>query len=378
MRHLDDCLVSIWQRILVKLRTADPASSLPAASRPGPPQRPPHPTHLRRQGSCASRTARPADAGIRRMNGGSGRLSRPGFAVFDRGSSSLRMCQGSLWTDSTWSSLRLPRRGILRRGIVFALPKRAPHRGVSGSSWLEFYPTPSARSYGSSQNEGQVPHDRPSRGTPSLESGTRSWPTPRASQRRVMGSVYRNGEKTGSLSLPELAERWPTPIATDVEKGVGTYRRGNPTLKQEAEQWDAARVFPRFRLAPRTGEVGSACSMRAGGTCSRRSTKPRRLNARFVAWLQGWLTATELMVFDCSATEWCPRRPPSPADRWLRSLAMPGTEDLADGPDPVDSCLETPDYDICPDCDCELGSTPGCRLCDLDQRSSGGSVMVAS
>lgn len=35
----------------------------------------------------------------------------------------------------------------------------------------------------------------------------------------------------------------------------------------------------------------------------------------------------------------------------------------------VDGSLETPDDDICPECDCELGSTPGCRLCELDHRS---------
>ncbi len=55
-----------------------------------------------------------------------------------------------------------------------------------------------------------------------------------------------------------------------------------------------------------------------------------------------------------------------------------GTENPADDRDPFESCLETPDYDICPDCDCELGSTPGCRLCDLDRRSLGGSAIVAS
>ncbi len=54
------------------------------------------------------------------------------------------------------------------------------------------------------------------------------------------------------------------------------------------------------------------------------------------------------------------------------------TEDSADDHDLLERCcLEAPDYDICPDCDCELGSTPGCRLCDLDQRSFGCSAIVA-
>ena len=38
------------------------------------------------------------------------------------------------------------------------------------------YPTPSATRYGSSQNEGSVAHDRPSRGTPSLETWASSLP----------------------------------------------------------------------------------------------------------------------------------------------------------------------------------------------------------
>lgn len=46
------------------------------------------------------------------------------------------------------------------------------------------YPTPSATSYGSSQNEGQVEHKRPSRGTPSLETIARDWPLCLSGRRR--------------------------------------------------------------------------------------------------------------------------------------------------------------------------------------------------
>jgi hypothetical protein len=43
--------------------------------------------------------------------------------------------------------------------------------------WAEGkYPTPSGTPYGTSQNEGEVPHARPSRGTPSLETWASSHP----------------------------------------------------------------------------------------------------------------------------------------------------------------------------------------------------------
>jgi hypothetical protein len=49
------------------------------------------------------------------------------------------------------------------------------------------YPTPSATRYGTSQNEGEVPHERPSAGTPSLETWASSPPDPATDE---------NGEKS--------------------------------------------------------------------------------------------------------------------------------------------------------------------------------------
>lgn len=72
------------------------------------------------------------------------------------------------------------------------------------------YPTPTATRYGTSQNEGQVSHKRPSSGTVSLDTFARMWPTPTASNasrgpsgdveegryqhgRRLQDVAYQNG-----------------------------------------------------------------------------------------------------------------------------------------------------------------------------------------
>jgi hypothetical protein len=82
---------------------------------------------------------------------------------------------------------------MLLDGTCFELPKRERRNDANGSSWSEFYPTPSATGYGSSQNEGQIPHDRPSRGTPRLETWAKRWPTPCA-RRPSKGDGNREGQ----------------------------------------------------------------------------------------------------------------------------------------------------------------------------------------
>ncbi len=183
--------------------------------------------------SPASRTAQPASESTSTTSAGSGRGSLHGFARYDLGSSSWRMCQGSLFKDSNPSPRPWPKAGMLLVGVAFELPKREPHNGENGSSWSEFYPTPSATSYGSSQNEGKVPHDRPSRGTPSRETWAKQWPTPKV----------RMGD-TGPSGL----------------------RRNTPGIEAKAVEF-----FRRFRQALGTGPDGSECSRPADGTCSPRS-----------------------------------------------------------------------------------------------------------
>lgn len=78
--------------------------------------------------------------------------------------------------SGTW-----PQAGMMLRGIVSRLSKSGRRTSANVCSYSRgLYPTPSATPYGTSQNEGEVEHDRPSRGTPSPESWARGrpWPTP--------------------------------------------------------------------------------------------------------------------------------------------------------------------------------------------------------
>jgi len=98
----------------------------------------------------------------------------------------------------------------------------------SGASEFSFsrgeYPTPAATPYGSSQNG--VDHERPSNGTPSLETRAQDWATPLA--RAAKG---RSAKRQGSLALPNQAQTWPTPTVGD-SKASGS--RNTPTSSAHA------------------------------------------------------------------------------------------------------------------------------------------------
>lgn len=156
------------------------------------------------------------------------------FASYDPGSSLWKTSQ--LCLDGEWEtySETWPRAGTMRAGIAYQARPSVPLNAVIGSSWSRGeYPTPSATEYGSSQNEGVVPHKRPTAGTPSLSTWARQWPTPSASD-------YKGSTKVG----------------------------------QRRRQLSEAVIFPDGPRAPTTCTHGDAC-------------KPT-LNPRFVAWLMGF------------------------------------------------------------------------------------------
>jgi len=167
-------------------------------------------------------------------------------------SSSWRTSQGSLWPeDSTISSeawRTLSQGGGVRNGCAYPRQPWEPRtKGLasSGSSWqTNQYPTPSATPYGSSQNEGKVPHKRPSAGTPSLDNWARNiWPTPRA----ITGgaeSAERKQElgrtESGGGDLQAAAKQWPTPRAQD------SYERSNWKTVERAHRGEAQMTLTRF------------------------------------------------------------------------------------------------------------------------------------
>lgn len=320
----------------------------------------------RTQGGRADRTT----------SDGFGQQSTGGFARFDRASSSWKTCQLLLVGDLDLSREPWPARGIVLRGTCIELPKRALPSDASGSSWSRFYPTPSATSYGSSQNEGQVPHDRPSRGTPSLDTWARlsgqaeSWPTPMASDSKgagLFGDGTPNLSKTaaewptpkategskgggsygsGGEDLTTATRRWPTPMASDGTKGPGEYARGNQDLPAVAvskpwpaptacdakgsrrstartDSWtsnpgttltDAALTHgqPSTRQAPTTKKGGAESSTTSASGFSPQSLTPLALNPLFVFWLMGWGSLVAPIFFDLQETGWFRPKPAWP------------------------------------------------------------------
>ena len=194
------------------------------------------------------------------------------------------------------------------------------------------YPTPSATPYGSSQNEGQVEHKRPTNGTPSLETWAKQWPTPSVADTQG-GRKSRSGVRSDELLLNGLAEAWPTPQAHDERQGktpeqVARMKErtsaGVRNLNERAEAWATPTVGDEKASGSRTApgskaHAGTSLTDQIHGSSSGRQDpeKPSggrwsrpKLNPRFVEWLMGlppeWTTATGC---DCSATELCRCKP---------------------------------------------------------------------
>lgn len=157
-----------------------------------------------------------------------------------------------------------------------ALPGTRAHTGTNLTdavgSWARgMYPTPSAQAYGSSQNEGQVKHKRPSAGTMSLETWARRRGIPVSShsseETSPVPSQHHGGMKTSENT-------YPTPTANN-DKGA----QQRPT---------SARRGRRLQDGPGTGMA---------------------LNPQFVEWLMGLPIGWTGCAF--SATEW---------SLWLRRM----------------------------------------------------------
>ncbi len=107
---------------------------------------------------------------------GSGPTLRASFATYDPLSSSWKTSQACLFEVEALETFSesWPPSGSMRSGRVFERSTSAhPTFGVGSSYW----PGVTSSPYGSSQNEGAVSHDRPSRSTPSLNQLANRWPT---------------------------------------------------------------------------------------------------------------------------------------------------------------------------------------------------------
>ena len=212
------------------------------------------------------------------------------FAKFDRDSGSWKTSQISLLTNTLERfSENFPRAGMIRDGIAYLRPPLVRLTKGIASGLL---PTPTATEYGTSQNEGKVPHKRPSRGTPSLFTMARKnlWPTP-----TVKGNHNKKelSDKAGD-GLETAVKRWPTPRA---QSATGP-RRSPRAGKEGIDLQTAVQLFPTpsatdWKGAGKKGELRDRLdyAVERGSTKSKKYDRPPdggQLNPTWVEWLMGW------------------------------------------------------------------------------------------
>lgn len=135
-------------------------------------------------------------------------------------------------------------------------PTDAIESGSSGDDW----PTPTATSYGSSNNgcPGDGREEYATKGKPSLEGMANQWPTPRASlneQRQTKPSPSQlRGEHGMNLAA---AVNWPTPRAEDCEQ-TGAHRGAPDTLTSAMRLWPTATAGDSRSSGSRTTEGSAA------------------------------------------------------------------------------------------------------------------------
>lgn len=291
-----------------------------------------------------SRSALPAINEAPKTSVGSGPSSSASFGRFNPGGSFSKTSLDLFGTDSGPSSVDWPKSGTMQSGICSARKRSVPPTSGSGSSFSRGeYPTPSATPYGTSQNEGQVPHERPTAGTPSLETWAKTWGTPRVTTNsgipapEVTGKGSRLEDQAGTWptwptpttgsggpeppdpedgrggNLKHAGERWPSPRAADSES-AGNHPGAQDSLTGVLKNWptptegDAkasgsretsqseahdgmslADAATRGHASGRHESSRSSLPALATSSCGPEcSPKHRRLNPRFVEYLMGW------------------------------------------------------------------------------------------
>lgn len=185
--------------------------------------------------SRAHPSALPASDSAPMIRAGSGRTSSGSLGRFDRDGSFSRTRLELFATDepSDLSSVDWPRSGTMLDGVVSARATLARPMIGRGSGYSPDYPTPSAVSYG--RNKGGQDPEGPER--PSLETWSKSWPTPTAMSGGPE-SAERKQElgRDGGSDLQATAKSWPSPRAEDSES-AGNYPDAMDSLTGVAKDW---------------------------------------------------------------------------------------------------------------------------------------------
>lgn len=195
----------------------------------------------------------------------SGTTCSPPLCVWEPASSSLRTSQLSLFAGSTKYSDRLPRRGSMRSGCIYARATSAPATNGTGSS---YWPTARAISGGAESAERKQELGRKDAGGGDLQSAAQQWPTPNSQSPNALrggGDPTRCSNPERQTNLQDRVAAWPTPTPRDHKDGACADQEvpTNALL---------GRTAARFGLHPPRTPDGETSSD-GGPTSPRRSTQ---------------------------------------------------------------------------------------------------------
>jgi hypothetical protein len=125
---------------------------------------------------------------------------------YDLDSSSWRTHRCLFDEDLPWSSVTLPRWGMMRAGVCWELTMSERHISASGSGLL---PTPL-----STLGTNGVPNQRDSRGRPGLQMAARMWPTPAARDWKDTGESQGTRKSPNLGTMVHRTPLWPAPTAS--------------------------------------------------------------------------------------------------------------------------------------------------------------------
>ena len=189
-----------------------------------------------------------------------GRTWRGSFARWDRGTSSWKTRQPSLFEGLIESSVTWPRWGTMQDGACSAQP--TPERRTFESGFGSWLPTPTTIDTGSRFNRSKSKNaaTRPTLGAMAKFS---KWPIPTAHDAKDSGRSPSEARRNSpGLAFQALTRQtWPTPTASDSASGGAQWSKTQMTLT-------TAVLAPNGERLPET----------RGGS----------LNPTWVEWLMGW------------------------------------------------------------------------------------------